>query len=136
MSITAKNETEPNRLEIANPHDKATIDCSNPIAACIAVALVGNGAYGIIGKATEAGDGNKFISSGMPIFIFGGCDEWFSSNFGFAFEEAFNKTDKSEIIRALESIELVYERTSVNDFQGRAKEIAKVLRADDVCLAD
>lgn len=52
-------------LEIANPSDKATIDCTNLLAAQLAVLIIGNGKYGIIDNAGE---------NGMPPFILGGVD--------------------------------------------------------------
>lgn len=107
------------RMEIANPSDKATIDCTDILACRIAVALLGGGKYGLIKKSGE---------TDMPPFIFGGHDEWFEENHGMSFVEALNKTSKIAIADALDSIELVYERTSINDFVGRAHDMAEQLR--------
>jgi hypothetical protein len=108
------------RLEISNPSDKATIDCSNLIAAHLAVLLLSHGKYGIIDP-----DG----INGMPIFIFSGHDEFFQSKHGMNVEKALSSVPHSEIARALESIDLCGEGSSINNFSGRAKEMAKQLRS-------
>lgn len=109
------------RLEISNPSDKATIDCTNMLAARLAVIILAEGAYGII----DDKDGN-----GMPIFLFGGHDEWFVKNHGMTFREAAQSIPKSEIADALESIQLEGKRTSMNNFVERAKRIADNLRKE------
>jgi hypothetical protein len=108
------------RREVSNPSDYATIEYKDMLAACLAVCIVGNGKYGIV---DDEGD------QGMPIFLFGGHDEWFTSKFGMDFETAFAQTDKEKIAAALESMQLRGERSSMNDFCGRAHEMAKALRA-------
>jgi len=108
------------RLEISNPSDKATIDCSNLIAAHLAVLILAGGRYGIID--------DKGLN-GMPIFLFGGHDEFFQDKHGLTVGDALEKVGMDEIAKALESIELEGERTSLNDFTMRAKEIAEQLRA-------
>lgn len=106
------------RLEIINLSDKATIDCSNLIAAHIAVCLIGEGKYAI---RDEVGD------SGMPLFLFGGHDEFFTKKHGMTFEQAVNSTPREEIAAALNSIELCGKRTSMDNFSGRAKDMARAL---------
>lgn len=108
------------RLEISNPSDKATIDCSNLIAAHLAVLILAGGRYGII---DDEG------TNGMPIFLFGGHDEFFQDKHGLTVGDALEKVGMDEIAKALESIELEGERTSLNDFTKRANEIAEQLRA-------
>lgn len=108
------------RLEISNPSDKATIDCSNLIAAHLAILILAGGRYGIIDD-----DG----TNGMPIFLFGGHDEFFQDRHGLTVGNALEKVGLNEIAKALDSIELEGDRTSLNDFTGRAKEIAEQLRA-------
>lgn len=107
------------RREISNPSDYATIDCTDKIAASIAIVIMGQGHYGII---DDEGD------EGMPIFLFGGHDEWFKGKFGKSFEEAIETTGISRIADALDTIQLDGKRTSMNDFTARAHRLAKELR--------
>lgn len=53
--------------EVINPSDAYTICIDDPLAACVAVALLTNGKWGI-----KDADGNQVL----PMFIFGGFDEW------------------------------------------------------------
>jgi hypothetical protein len=108
------------RLEISNLSDKATIDCSDRVAACLAVVVLSGGAYGIIDD-----DGNN----GMPIFLFGGHDEWFQKEFGNTFKETLKEVGNNRIADALDTVQLVYERTSLNDFTKTAHIMAEKLRA-------
>ncbi|BBB29343.1 hypothetical protein [Neptunomonas japonica] len=115
------------RLEISNPSDKATIDCSDRIAACIAVCIIGRGRYGIIDDESD---------NGMPIFLLGGSDEWFQDQFNTGFHDAFEKTGRPRIATALESVQLEQGRSSMNDFTSRAHDIAKQLREHAAAEAD
>ena len=108
------------RLEISNPSDKATIDCSNLLAARLAVLLLAKGSYGII---DENGD------NGMPIFMAGGHDKWFKKKHGMTVSEALIAVPKSEIADALASIALAGERSSLNDFTTIAHKMADHLRS-------
>ena len=110
------------RLEISNPSDKATIDCSNLLAARLAVLILSNGKYGIVDD--EGGNG-------MPIFLFGGHDEWLQEKHGKNFEQAIKDTPRIEIADALMSIKLDGERTSLNDFTERAHRMAELLVMQD-----
>lgn len=106
-------------LEIANPRDKAIIDCTNLLAAQLAVLIIGNGKYGITDNTGE---------NGMPSFVLGGINEWPIEKHGMSLEQALDATPLSEIIKALQSVKLCGERTSINDFTTRAHEIAKTLK--------
>lgn len=106
------------RLEISNPSDKATIDCTNLLAAHLAVVLLASGRFGIIDDDGE---------HGMPIFLFGGHDEFFQNKHGKALKDAFYSCGYKEVAKALKSIELVGERSSLNDFTSRAHELADEL---------
>jgi len=107
------------RLEISNPSDKATIDCTNMLAARLAVLILANGNYGII---DDEGD------NGMPIFLFGGHDEWFKEKHGMTVSEALDAVPNSDIADALASVALAGERSSLNDFTARAHKMADGLR--------
>ena len=107
------------RQELINPSDKITIDCTDFEAACIGVCLLGCGKYGIQGAPGED----------MPLFLFGGHDEWFTNTFGDLFEMRLNAMPRERIAVALESMRVEGERTSVNDICGVAQRLAKRLRA-------
>jgi len=107
------------RLEISNPSDKATIDCSNLIAAHLAVLILAEGKYGIIDNTGE---------NGMPVFLLGGHDEFFKKKHGLTVGEALEKIPHCEIADALESVQLEDERSSMSDFKKRAQEMAAQLR--------
>jgi hypothetical protein len=108
------------RQEISNPSDKATIDCSNLIAAHLAILILAEGKYGIIDNEG---------SNGMPAFLFGGHDEFFIKKHGLTVGEALDKISHHEIAKALDSIQLEGERTSQNDFKKYAHELANQLRS-------
>jgi hypothetical protein len=106
------------KFEIINPSDKAFIESDSFETACLATCILGQGKYGL----REVGGDKR-----MPVFLFGGHDEFFAEKFGKPFEESLNATDKAEIARALETVSLAGERTSLNDIVKRAKSYAKVL---------
>ncbi|MFI2810174.1 hypothetical protein [Microbulbifer sp. JSM ZJ756] len=107
------------RREISNPSDKATIDCSDREAACLAVLILGQGKYGII---DDEGD------QGMPIFVFGGVEEWIEDTFGKSIEQFQESVSHARLAAALESVQLEGVRSSMNDFTGRAHQYAAQLR--------
>ncbi|MEN6475934.1 MAG: hypothetical protein ABFD81_18110 [Syntrophaceae bacterium] len=73
-------------FDLSNPSDPYTLESDDFEVACIAACLVGGGHYGI----SEIG-GEK----GMPIFIFGGHDEWFVSTFGQTFKESLESISQN-----------------------------------------
>ena len=101
--------------EIINPSDKAFCDASDWETACIAVCVVGEGKYGL--KLNE--------EKTMPIFLFGGSEEYFKKEFGKTVEESFSQVDKKKLAACLRSFRLTRERSSLNDFTGYAHKLAK-----------
>lgn len=70
-------------FEIINPSDPYTMEAPDlEIAAC-AVCLLGSGQYGL-----KELSGDK--SGHVPVFLFGGHDEWFSKQFGKDFGATLN----------------------------------------------
>jgi hypothetical protein len=64
----------------------------------------------------------------MPIFIFNtGVDEWLKEQFGKGFVELLNELGKEEIGKALLTVHLMRERSSLNDFTSYANELGKKL---------
>jgi hypothetical protein len=131
--------------EIINMSDELTIDCTNWTAACVAVVLLGRGAYGL-----EADDRR------MPVFLLGGFEEWWSENNRVSFDD-YIESNPEDIAKALDSVTygsaqdrrlflLAYnaipeseraeykakyddeKRTSLNNIGARAASIAKNLR--------
>jgi hypothetical protein len=111
--------------EIINPSDKAFLNVDDWEAACLAVCVVGSGKYGI----------EVVPHHGMPIFLFGGekeADGFFTKEFGHTFKEAFKHVSHGRLIKALESFRLEGERTSMNNFVGRAHSLAKKLEKERI----
>lgn len=82
-------------FEIANPSDPYTMEAKDFQTACVAACILGEGKLGL----TEIGGDHS-----MPVFIFGGHDEWFTENFGKDFKTTMEETSKKDIAEALESI--------------------------------
>lgn len=114
------------KYEIGNPSDPYEMTCDDHEVAAIAVPILGQGAYPLIGK-----DGDR--SRDVPHFLFGGADAWFRETFGRSYEESLDhvvETKADGLIAALDSVTLlVARRSSVNDIGGRAKAIAQRLRS-------
>lgn len=97
--------------EVNNPHDKMFIDISDKEAACIAIVMCGEGWYG--------------IEDTMPLFA---DDDFAKENFGKPWQELFDSIDKLRVARALESMRLEYERSSMTDPVGWAHKTAEIIR--------
>lgn len=110
-----------NEAEISNPSDKAFCCIDDWEAACLAVNMVGNGKYGLHSRQ----DGGK----DMPIFIFGGTDNWWKKEFGMDRFKHLEEVGSYRIAQALKSFRLDGERTSMNDFTEYAHQLAKSLEA-------
>jgi hypothetical protein len=105
------------KFEIINPSDEAYIE-GNFKSCCLATLFFGNGQYGL--KQVE-GDLE------MPLFIFGNADEWLKKQFGKTLDDLLKETSKEEIGKALLSVHLVGERSSLNDFTSYAHNLGKML---------
>ena len=112
------------RFEVVNPSDYCTMDAPDLKVAAVAVILFGEGYYGLTGI-----DCNE----GVPVFIFGGHEAWFSQQFGIGCSDAQLEclnTRRKELVAALESVALPpnTERSSMNDICGRAHAVAQRVR--------
>ena len=84
------------KFEIINPSDACTMYAPDLEVAAVAVSFLGDGKYPLEGLDDAAGQG-------VPAFLFGGHDEWFSSKFGMSFQDAdyFNAINGNQFIADL-----------------------------------
>jgi DNA repair photolyase len=110
---TGKDNTNKTPIwkEVQNPHDKMFIDISDKEAACVAIVMCGEGWYG--------------IEDTMPLFA---DDDFAKENFGKPWQELFDSMDKLRVARALESMRLEHERSSMSDPVGWAHKTAEIIR--------
>ena len=134
---------------IINPSDSYTLAADDLKIAALAVFLLGKGKYGL-----ETRDGEQAV----PLFLFGGADEWVQEQFGITLEELMSgAVSDGDLATCLESVvigdfadrelflktvDLLPEsareawiegwndskRSSLNDIGGRAKDCARFLR--------
>lgn len=120
------------KFEIINPSDPYTMETDDLQIAAVAVCLLGDGKY-----AAKEIDGDT--GQDVPIFLFGGVDEWFTEKFGMDYGETASHTLNNRndaLARAFESVTLGRaERSSLNDIGGRAQAIAKAIREKAAALA-
>ncbi|MDM1021638.1 hypothetical protein QSV37_15195 [Acinetobacter sp. VNK23] len=78
-------------FEIINPSDKCTLEAFDHEVASVACCLIGSGQYALKGLDTDLE---------VPLFLFGGHDEWFTEKFGRTFEESidFCKNNKLDAL--------------------------------------
>lgn len=110
------------KFEIINPSDKCFMTADDLLIAAIAVCLLSEGRYALKGV-----DNDKIV----PLFLFGGHDEWFKSQFDLSFEEAMQKVStekRPQLISALKSIEYEYERGSLNNIKQRGYDLAVAIK--------
>jgi hypothetical protein len=81
--------------EIINPSDPYTIEAESFKTACVAVCLLGNGQWAV--KSTDE-------KEEMPMFLFGGHDEWFEMTFGEPFKNALDSISPKELSDCLGSV--------------------------------
>lgn len=113
------------RFEIINPSDKAFIEGDFPTCV-VATLLFGGTHYGL-----KEVDGDLT----MPVFLLGGCKEWTRETFGKTPQEMADSLPSEELAKALLSVTLAYERSSLNDFTSYAhklgNEILKKLASEE-----
>jgi len=111
------------KFEIINPSDEAYIE--GDFKTCVlATLLFGEGKYGLV----EVDDNLQQKESGleMPLFLLGyGLDEWLKKQFGKTLKQLLDETSKEDIGKALLSVHLVRERSSLNDFTSYANSLGK-----------
>lgn len=108
---------------IINPSDACTLKSETLIDAAIAAILVGGGQYPL--EPINAPEGTE----GVPIFMFGGLQEWWNKRFDISIDEALQQRRES-VATVLESVTLKGERSSMNDIQGRARRQAAWVRGE------
>lgn len=81
--------------EIINPSDKYTLSTDDHKLAALVICLIGEGKYG----GDEVSGDRK-----VPLFLFGGHDEWFQANFGQTFEEALSTCDKGALADVFDTV--------------------------------
>lgn len=89
-------------FEIINPSDPYTLESDDLEIASVAVVVLGRGQYGM-----RQIDGDKKFE--MPIFLFGGEDEWFKENFGDNAEVVIGRCfegKKEQLAAALDSVRI------------------------------
>ena len=106
------------RYEIINPSDKCFLSGENLEAICAAVALIGDGKYGL-----TSDDG----STVMPVFILGGRDAWWKEKFGHEAQEFVVRENFPAIAAALRSFRYETKRSSMNNIGAAARAMAKHL---------
>ena len=74
--------------EIVNPSDMVTIDAPNRLLATLAVVILGNGKYG--GTCLD----DDVEDMDVPLFLFGGCEEFMQEQFKSTLDEAFAANKK------------------------------------------
>lgn len=109
--------TDVKKFEIINPSDECYFYSWDPLLAAAATCVVGGGAYPM--KAV----GGDFE---MPLFLFGGVDEWFKEKAGLTFKEYLD-ANAGHIAQCLETFEYPRKRTSMNNIGGEAKKWAKIM---------
>lgn len=112
------------KYEIINPSDRYTIEHSDFLALAAACVLLGNGQYAL---APIDHEGEK-----VPMFLFGGFDEWWSEHSPDVDIGGYLEANKRAVAEAMESVSLSgRERSSLNDIGGRAKKWAEHLRSGE-----
>ncbi len=106
------------KFEIINPSDEAYIEGGFK-ECCLATLFFGEGQYAL---KQEGGDLT------MPLFLGGGHNEWLKKTFGKGLKELFAEIEKEDIMKALRSVHLAKERSSLNDFTTHAHKLAEALR--------
>lgn len=111
-------------FEIINPSDEAYIEGEFKHC-CLATLFFGEGHYGL-----QQVDGDLK----MPLFLFGSPDKWLIEQFGKNLEDLLKETSKEDIGKALLTVKLVRERSSLNDFTTYAQNLGKKLLESKVNL--
>ncbi len=108
--------------KIINPSDPYHLTADDLVLAAISVCLLGSGKY-----ALEAADG----SEGVPLFLFGGHDEWFAARGAHSFESALEaalEQRAEDLARIFDSVTLEGTRSSLNDIGAAAAKLSAGIR--------
>ena len=115
------------KYEISNPSDPVFMEAPDLEIAAIAVILLGGGKYG-----AEPVDG---ASPCVPIFMFGGADEWFTETFGSTIVDTLSRVKAARMDALADALQSTaypsgHERTSMNRIVDRAHSLAKWARGE------
>lgn len=113
------------KFEIINPSDPYTMEAPDLQVAAVAVSFLGDGKYPLSGIGEDKGQD-------VPPFIFGGHDEWFTSQFDMDFKSSADHVMQErgeELATALDSVTLQAERrSSMNNIKARAQYLSNAIR--------
>ncbi|MDD5301468.1 MAG: hypothetical protein PHS14_00050 [Elusimicrobia bacterium] len=104
--------------EIINPSDECYITGEGESLAAAGL-LLGRGNYGLRDK-----DGHE----GLPIFLLGGVDEWWTKTYGRTFVAYMDTKPYLDIAAVLDTFRYQGERSSMNNIGKTAQRTADTLR--------
>jgi hypothetical protein len=121
------------KFEIINPSDPYTMEAEDLEIAAVAVSFLGAGRYALQGIGKDAG-------TDVPIFLFGGHDEWFAEKFGMDFDATSTHVldHRAEALAtALDSVTLGRaERSSLNNIKATAQALSNAVRKRAPAIGD
>lgn len=113
------------KFNLINPSDPYTMDADDLEVAAVAVSFLGCGKYALEGIEENKGQD-------VPIFLFGGHDEWFVGKFGMNFEDTSKHVVEHRadaLARAFDSVTLGRaERSSMNNIKATAQALSNAVR--------
>ncbi|MGQ3051056.1 MAG: hypothetical protein ACT6S0_04665 [Roseateles sp.] len=114
------------KFNLINPSDAYHFEADDLEIAAVMVCVLGAGKYGADPLGADR-------ANGVPVFIFGGHDAWFTERFGRSFEgtvEHCLETRADALARAFDSVTLTNgRRSSLNNIGANAREYAKAVRS-------
>ena len=117
------------KFNLINPSDAYHFEAEDLEIAAAVVCILGGGKYG----ADSIGEGAS-KDDAVPMFLFGGHDEWFMEKFGRGFEASVEHcmaTRNEALAKSFDSVTLTHPpRSSTNDIGGRAKAYAAGVRSN------
>jgi hypothetical protein len=115
------------KFNLINPSDAYHFEAEDLQIAAVMVCILGNGKYGADELGADASESNN-----VPMFLFGGHDEWFTKTFGMDFEAVATQCLEQRadaMARAFDSVTLTSPpRSSMNNIGGRARSFAEGVR--------
>ncbi len=121
------------KFAIVNPSDPYTMEAEDLEIAAVAVSFLGAGKYALQGIGEDA-------DIYVPIFLFGGHDEWFAEKFGMDFDATSTHVldHRAEALAtALDSVTLGRaERSSLNNIKATAQALSNAVRKRAPAIGD
>lgn len=108
------------KMKIMNPSDECNLENDDLEASAFVTIYISSGKY-----ALNDEDGNQL----MPLFLFGGCEEYWLKKFGHSIEEFLESegVDK-RLADVCDSFYYVRERSSMNDIGKAFKSFGEISR--------